>query len=270
MPTACKMEASLDTKIYQLPLSGYTGSLSDKSEWISKIAHSNRRVAILMSINESCRVLPIFETVFSDDRPRLLIKTLKHLIDGGYLDQYSIGKTLQSSRSFHIEYGDHYRSHMRSSVFYQVDRPLRFRLLAAIYAGLSFAFPSNVYTGGLYENAVLYQMLYAYCAEAYDVHLDAVNFGRDTVVATQQNRRLSLYLPIKSLDTGLPLAWFTKDTKELADTMYIEERWELAPVLADALMDAGCDNEDVLGQLLNHWDSFGRGVWLIDQLTGRR
>ena len=70
-------------------------------------------------------------------------------------------------------------------------------------------------------------------------------------------------------------AWRTSNVVSLAQTIFEErelpsgllDRARLA-VLADALMDAGCDNEDILG----HCRSEGphvRGCWVIDLLLGK-
>jgi len=63
-------------------------------------------------------------------------------------------------------------------------------------------------------------------------------------------------------------AWLTSDDVALAEGIYQERAFDRMPILADALQDAGCDNEDVL----NHCRSEGphvRGCWVIDLLTGR-
>jgi hypothetical protein len=55
----------------------------------------------------------------------------------------------------------------------------------------------------------------------------------------------------------------------LAKQMYDARDFSAMPILADALQDAACDNEDVL----NHCRQPGehvRGCWVIDLLTGRK
>lgn len=64
-------------------------------------------------------------------------------------------------------------------------------------------------------------------------------------------------------------SWLTSTVVSLAEGIYAERAFDRMPILADALMDAGCDNEEVL----NHCRSDGvhvRGCWLIDLLTGRK
>jgi hypothetical protein len=62
--------------------------------------------------------------------------------------------------------------------------------------------------------------------------------------------------------------WLTSTVVDLARVIYEQRDFERLPVLADALMDAGCDSEE----LLAHCRSEGphvRGCWVVDLLTGR-
>jgi hypothetical protein len=64
-------------------------------------------------------------------------------------------------------------------------------------------------------------------------------------------------------------AWRTTDVVALAEGIYQERAFDRMPILADALQDAGCNNEDIL----NHCRQAGehiRGCWVIDLLTGRK
>lgn len=67
----------------------------------------------------------------------------------------------------------------------------------------------------------------------------------------------------------LDSTWLTSDVLALAEGIYQEKAFDRMPILADALQDAGCDNEDVL----NHCRQPGehvRGCWVVDLLTGRK
>ena len=67
---------------------------------------------------------------------------------------------------------------------------------------------------------------------------------------------------------ALAPSWLTSTVLALAEGIYAERAFDRLPILADALMDAGCDNDDVL----NHCRSSGphvRGCWVVDLLTGR-
>jgi hypothetical protein len=62
--------------------------------------------------------------------------------------------------------------------------------------------------------------------------------------------------------------WLTSSVVDVAEAIYQEKAFDRMPILADALMDAGCDSEEVLG----HCRSEGphvRGCWVVDLLTGR-
>ena len=63
-------------------------------------------------------------------------------------------------------------------------------------------------------------------------------------------------------------SWQTPNVLALAETIYEERAFERLPILADALMDAGCDDEEAL----SHCRSSGphvRGCWLVDLLLGK-
>jgi hypothetical protein len=62
-------------------------------------------------------------------------------------------------------------------------------------------------------------------------------------------------------------AWLTSDVVTLARGIYEDRAFDRMPILADALQDAGCDNEDVL----NHCRGPGphvRGCWVVDLVLG--
>jgi hypothetical protein len=60
-------------------------------------------------------------------------------------------------------------------------------------------------------------------------------------------------------------SWLTSNVLALANGIYSEKAFDRMPILADALQDAGCDNEDIL----QHCRGEGvhvRGCWLVDLL----
>jgi hypothetical protein len=62
--------------------------------------------------------------------------------------------------------------------------------------------------------------------------------------------------------------WLTSSVIDLSKSIYEERAWERMPILADALMDAGCDNEDII----NHCRSdrpHARGCWVVDAILGK-
>jgi hypothetical protein len=67
---------------------------------------------------------------------------------------------------------------------------------------------------------------------------------------------------------ALDPAWLTSDVLALARGIYDDRAFDRMPILADALQDAGCTNDDIL----NHCRGDGphvRGCWVIDLLLGK-
>ncbi len=59
--------------------------------------------------------------------------------------------------------------------------------------------------------------------------------------------------------------WLTSTVLDLARIIYDERTFERMPILADALMDAGCDSEEILSHCRNGGPHV-RGCWVIDLL----
>lgn len=62
--------------------------------------------------------------------------------------------------------------------------------------------------------------------------------------------------------------WRTSDVLGLVLAIYEDRVFDRLPILADALMDAGCDNDDIL----DHCRSDGphvRGCWVVDLVLGK-
>ena len=64
------------------------------------------------------------------------------------------------------------------------------------------------------------------------------------------------------------LAWNDATVRRIAEGIYEDRAFARLPILADALLDAGCDDED----LLAHCRSAGphvRGCWAVDLILGK-
>jgi hypothetical protein len=62
--------------------------------------------------------------------------------------------------------------------------------------------------------------------------------------------------------------WRTSDTVGLAQAIYDDKAFERMPILADALMDAGCEEEQIIG----HCRGVGphvRGCWVVDLVLAK-
>jgi hypothetical protein len=64
------------------------------------------------------------------------------------------------------------------------------------------------------------------------------------------------------------LTWNNGTVAKLAQNIYDDRAFDLLPILADALEEAGCTNQDIL----DHCRSGGehvRGCWVVDALLGK-
>ncbi len=59
--------------------------------------------------------------------------------------------------------------------------------------------------------------------------------------------------------------WLTSTVIDLATAIYDERAFDRMPVLADALTDAGCDNEEIIAHCRNDGEHV-RGCWVVDLL----
>jgi hypothetical protein len=64
-------------------------------------------------------------------------------------------------------------------------------------------------------------------------------------------------------------SWLTSDVVALATGIYEERAFDRMPILADALMDASCDNDDVLNHCRQPVEHV-RGCWVVDLILGKR
>jgi hypothetical protein len=64
-------------------------------------------------------------------------------------------------------------------------------------------------------------------------------------------------------------SWRTSTVLSLAQQMYESRDFGAMPILADALQDAGCDNEDILNHCRDTNATHVRGCWVIDGVLGK-
>ncbi len=63
--------------------------------------------------------------------------------------------------------------------------------------------------------------------------------------------------------------WRTDTAVSLARTMYESREFSAMPILADALQDAGCDNDDILSHCRDANQVHVRGCWVVDLVLGK-
>ncbi len=62
--------------------------------------------------------------------------------------------------------------------------------------------------------------------------------------------------------------WFTSTVVDLAKAIYEGRAFDRMPILADALMDAGCDSEEIIEHCRGNGPHV-RGCWVVDLLLGK-
>ncbi len=67
---------------------------------------------------------------------------------------------------------------------------------------------------------------------------------------------------------GFDPRWRTETAVELARGIYADRAWDRLPILADALMDSGCNDADVLAHLRGPGPHC-RGGWVVDLVLGK-
>lgn len=83
------------------------------------------------------------------------------------------------------------------------------------------------------------------------------------ILQNQNELLFPLFAPVKNWKKS----WRNTNTIELTKNIYYDNAFELLPILADALMDEGCDNEEVLNILTSNNPYFCRGMWILEQLN---
>ena len=73
--------------------------------------------------------------------------------------------------------------------------------------------------------------------------------------------------PPSPLPEGV-LAWNDATVRRIAEGIYEERAFERLPILADALIDAGCEQEELIGHFRLE-EPHVRGCWGIDLILGR-
>ena len=68
---------------------------------------------------------------------------------------------------------------------------------------------------------------------------------------------------------GFDPAWLTSDVTLLAQGIYEDRAFDRMPILADALQDAGCEDEQILAHCRDAALTHVRGCWVVDLIWGK-
>jgi len=95
--------------------------------------------------------------------------------------------------------------------------------------------------------------------------------GEETRMAlvSEVKTQIALLRDVFQSHPPVDLRWLTSAVIDLANAIYQERAFERMPILADALMDAGCDSEEII----NHCRGNGphvRGCWVVDLLLAKQ
>lgn len=109
---------------------------------------------------------------------------------------------------------------------------------------------------------------------AWDAAWDARTVARDQMRGTDWEKERVWQAGLLRDLIGNPFrpsrveaAWLTQDVIQLARVIYEESQFGEMPFLADALLDAGCDDEAMLAHCRSR-EPHHRGCWVVDLLLG--
>jgi len=104
-------------------------------------------------------------------------------------------------------------------------------------------------------------------AEEYDLHWRGKAEGERCLAALLRDLLGSLPFHPVTIDPTW-LAWNNGTVFHLAQAIYDERAFDRMPILADALADAGCHDQEILTHCRNAGPHI-RGCWLVDLLLGK-
>lgn len=85
-------------------------------------------------------------------------------------------------------------------------------------------------------------------------------------MATQADLFRDIFGPDPASSRGdIDPAWLTSDVRALAQSIYANRDFGAMPILADALQDAGCDDDDILTHC-REAPVHARGCWVVEML----
>jgi hypothetical protein len=119
------------------------------------------------------------------------------------------------------------------------------------------------------NNALLSAFLCAHCAEnvvsfASTEPFDARGPFRRLAIAWFRDIFGNLFHPV-----SFSASWRTQTAVQLSQSMYDSRDFSAMPILADALQDAGCDNDDILNHCRDANGIHVRGCWVVDLVLGK-
>jgi hypothetical protein len=138
---------------------------------------------------------------------------------------------------------------------------------APLAAAMQAAYPEAWQVNGAYRSAA-----YGVFSNPRSYTQAAVNSAVAPEFAAQAAVLRDIFGPLPfrpvTIDPSVLASWNDWLVVRLAQAIYDERRWGDLPVLGDALLDAGCDSDEVVA----HCRAGGehtRGCWVLDLLLGK-
>ena len=92
--------------------------------------------------------------------------------------------------------------------------------------------------------------------------------ARDAEEREQVSVLRDIFDPLPFRAISIDPRWLTSTVLDLAQVIYDEKAFDRMPILADALMDSGCDSEEIIGHCRGEAPHV-KGCWIIDLLLGK-
>lgn len=115
-------------------------------------------------------------------------------------------------------------------------------------------------------------------SEAAQIWAAASQFARGGLDAPEETRERvnrqfcellrCLFGPLPFRSVTIDSSWHTEKVGQLAQHIYEERKFEDIPILSDALIDAGCTNQEIIDHCRSK-EPHCRGCWVVDLLLAK-
>ena len=155
------------------------------------------------------------------------------------------------------------RNEFLNAIERRADEPFPNNWVDAVVGDIEFA-EAHAHIEGCAKLIECFWIIqYAGLAACLQSALDAAEEGGAQREAEQQAGLIHCIVGNLFRPVAFDPAWRTSDVRALAQGIYDDRAFDRLPILADALQDAGCDNDDVLTHS-RAATVHARGCWVVD------
>ena len=122
--------------------------------------------------------------------------------------------------------------------------------------------------GDIWYRNSYYHREHAQLEGASEAGLSMTRFESDVQVEQKTRSRLRDIFGNPFRPVILSPKCLTPTVQTLAQVIYQKQQFDQLPILADALEEAGCDNEDILKRCREEGEHV-RGCWVVDKVLGK-